>query len=233
MSAFLFSKKTGLLMGIKNKWQNPVLNFLAVILGVYLAFYINENAKSNNDRKESFIWLKSLQTDLTDDIRSYEEYQIPVNKQHLQNVDTLLNALATVPQPETASLLGAIFDVQNYAPVTSTYSSMKASGKFALIEDMALKKQLTDYYESTVSESMAKGRFQVDYFTDELLVWMTNHADLQTMSFRADTDFTVLKNKLLIYSGAIEQKVENYERIVQESKALSDAINTYLQQSQH
>ncbi|MCO6477573.1 MAG: hypothetical protein J5I94_13160 [Phaeodactylibacter sp.] len=39
----------------KYNWLNHLLNFVAVILGVYLAFYINEKAKANQDKNESLL----------------------------------------------------------------------------------------------------------------------------------------------------------------------------------
>lgn len=63
-------------------WQNHFFNFLAVILGVYLAFFISEWSKENRDRKEMKVLIESLITDLSDDIRVYEEYQIPINREH-------------------------------------------------------------------------------------------------------------------------------------------------------
>jgi len=42
-------------MAKKIDWTNQFFNFLGVILGVLLAFFINERANSNKDRKESLI----------------------------------------------------------------------------------------------------------------------------------------------------------------------------------
>ena len=61
----------------KYNWMNHFFNFLAVILGVYLAFYLSERSKINQERKESMILMNSLVNDLSDDIKTYESYQIP------------------------------------------------------------------------------------------------------------------------------------------------------------
>jgi hypothetical protein len=73
----------------KINWLNHFFNFLAVILGVYLAFYINERAKMNEDKKEAILLMTSLVDDLEQDIKIYQEYQIPVNTQIQQNVENV------------------------------------------------------------------------------------------------------------------------------------------------
>ena len=213
----------------KYHWLNHVLNFLAVILGVYLAFYINEKAKANQDRKESRLLMNSLLEDLSEDIRVYEEYQIPVNTQHRQNVESLLSLLSTDEPEGLDSQLPTIFQVENYAPATSTYSSMKAAGKLGLMDDLALQKALVDYYEGLVPESEKKGEYQVDFFTNELLTWLTNNVDMLNMEVLNKGELTVLRNKLIIYESLIDQKVKTYEMIVEDSRELKQRIESTLQ----
>lgn len=207
----------------RRNWSGHILNFLAVILGVYLAFYMNERAKANSDRAEGVLLMEALVADLSDDIQSYAEYQIPLNEQHLENVGLLLSALATDSADAPISL-GAIFEVQNFSPTTATYSSMKSSGKLRLIDDLTMRKNLTSYYEGLVLESVAKGEYQVDYFTDELLAWLTLHADLSVMALTEDADRLVLLNKLIIYQSLIDQKVESYRMLVEQSQEIKAQI---------
>lgn len=210
-------------------WLNHVLNFFAVILGVYLAFIINERAKISQDRKESAVLMKSLVNDLAEDIRRYEEYQLPVNVQHQQNTENLLNILLADSLEGVEEQLSTIFQLENFSPTTSTYSSMKSSGKLSLIEDLALQKELTDFYEGMVIESEKKGDYQVEFFTNELLTWLTDNVDLVDMKILNKDELTVLRNKLIIYGSLIDQKVKTYEMIVEDSKELKQRIETLLE----
>lgn len=210
----------------KYGWLNHLFNFLAVILGVYLAFLINERAKVNQDRRESVLLMTSLVEDLSEDIKTYEQYQLPANIQHQQNVEDLLNVLFS---DDIEGLdVSTIFEVENYAPTTSTYSSMKASGKLSLIEDLALQKNLTDYYEGLAIESEKKGDYQVDFFTNELLTWLTNNVDLSDMTILNQGELIILRNKLIIYGSLIDQKVKTYQMLVEDSKLLKTQIKSIL-----
>ncbi len=212
----------------KYNWLNHLLNFVAVILGVYLAFYINEKAKANQDRNESLLLMNSLANDLSEDIRTYEGYQIPENIQHKQNVENLLDLLSADNLEGIEGQLPTILQLENFEPTTSTYSSMKASGKLRLIDDLALQKKLTGYYEGLVFESVKKGEFQVDFFVKELLPWLTDNVDMLEMKILNKGELIILRNKLIIYVSLIEQKVKTYEMIVEDSKQLKMRIESML-----
>ncbi|MEQ8702615.1 MAG: DUF6090 family protein [Phaeodactylibacter sp.] len=212
----------------KYNWLNHVFNFLAVILGVYLAFYMNERAKQNEDRKESMLLMNSLISDLSQDIEKYERYDIPVNIQYQEKVLAVLDLLLADSTEGIGGPLSDIIGIENYAPTTSTYSSMKSSGKLRLIDDLDLRKELTDFYEGFATESEMKGTYQVDYFTDELLLWLTMNVDLVDMQILNKGELVVLRNKLFIYESLISQKVESYKIVVDKSRELKQAIESTL-----
>lgn len=212
----------------KHNWLNHLFNFLAVILGVYLAFLINEKAKNNQDYKESRTLMTSLVNDLSEDIQDYENFLIPVNIQHQKNVESLLNSLMTDSLDGINDQMFAILSVENFAPTTSTYSSMKASGKLGLIDDLSLQKSLSDYYEGLAVENIRKGEYQVEYFTTEVMAWLTNNVDLTNMEFIHTDELTVFINKLIIYGSLISQKIESYKMSVESSRELKLQIESIL-----
>jgi hypothetical protein len=199
-----------------------------VILGVYLAFFINEQAKKSQDRSESFLLMTSLVNDFEQDIQTYEKYQIPVNTQIQQEVSALIDMLSTGSIEDIEKNLSSILQVENFSPTVSTYSSMKLSGKLRLIEDLDLQKKLTSYYEGLVIESTRKDEYQVNFFTNELMSWLTDNVDLMEMKLFRDDDLVTLRNKLIIYGSLIEQKVTTYEMIVEDSESLKTQIESIL-----
>jgi hypothetical protein len=126
------------------------------------------------------------------------------------------------------SVRALVFQVENFGPTTSTYGSMKSSGKLGLIEDLTLRKKLTGYYEGVVLEGIKKGEFQVDFFTEELLTWVIQNVDLSEMRILNKDELIILRNKLIIYESLIDQKVEAYEMIVEDSKQLKVSIESVI-----
>jgi hypothetical protein len=213
-------------MNGKYHWLNHILNFIAVILGVYLAFYLNERAEIRLENKESEVLLNSVLNDLAADIRVYNEYQLPMNKNQLQDTEVLINMLWKDSLDGVADLIGKVLQIENYVPPAATYNSMKSSGKLSLIKDLKLQKMLTGFYDGSVRESMSKSEYQVDFFTDHLVTWLIEDYDMIEDKFLNEDGFTVLRNKLMFYQMIIDQKVGSYELIVEEANELIEHIES-------
>lgn len=205
------------------------MNFVAVILGVLLGFYINEQAKFSDEKKERVLLINSMINDLTADIKTYEDYQIPVNVKYKKGIDSLLYYLyANEPQKINATL-PLVFQVENYTPNSSVYNSIKSSGKIRLIEDLNVQKQLSDFYDGLVLECVKKNEVQVSYFLDDVVKWLTLNADLMEMKLQDKSNTVVLRNTLMIYQSFVDQKIDNYQLIVKESGMLKEELEGLLQ----
>ena len=202
------------------------MNFIAVILGVYLAFYINQEAQSSREKKEGILLMNSMINDLESDIKVYVDYQIPAIIKYKEEVDSLLMLLVTNNFEAINEQLPKILQVENYVPTTSTYTSMKSSGKVKLLKGLKLQKDLSDYYDGLVEECIHKNELQVTFFLDELMHWLILNADFLEMALPKDADFRVLQNKLIIYSSFVDQKIKNYEMIVEDSELLKQQLDS-------
>lgn len=212
----------------RSNWLTHFFNLFTVVLGVYLAFYINEWSKDNQDQKEAQALMLSMIDDLEKDIKGYEGYHIPVNKAQRTSIDTAVEALLASDMETFSESLSQVLAVENYAPTKTTYSSMKAAGKLGLFDDLSLQSAISNYYEGLVVESEFKGTYQADYFTGKVLDWVAENIDLLTMEFIHENDLTVFQNRLLIYQSLIDQKVSSYEEILENSKALKAKIEEHL-----
>jgi hypothetical protein len=199
---------------------NHILNFIAVILGVLMAFYISDSAELKAERRESNQLKKALISDLSADIKAYEDYQIPINEEQLKEVDSILLCLIEEDLEGTSEKLGALFQIENYVPTKSTFISMNSSGKLELIRDIKLRRALSDFYDGVAVESEEKSQVQVDFFLEDLLQWLMTHTDFTTMEFTDTNNMVVFRNKLIIYRSFIEQKTKEYRRVLVQSKTL-------------
>jgi hypothetical protein len=64
-------------------WSDHILNFLAVIIGVTLAFYVSDNSDRKREKDELEKITRSFISELQDDRETYLEYQIPDNEVQL------------------------------------------------------------------------------------------------------------------------------------------------------
>lgn len=205
-----------------NYWSH-VFDFLAVILGVYLAFYINDRSQNSQRVKEATALMVAMVDELNEDIQVYERYQIPINKQHEKNIEMLVEKMIE-GEEELGEFLSGVVELENYRPASSIYGSMKDSGKLSLIENLDLQRALNSYYDNLAVESERKGEFQADYLTGELLTWITNNVDLITDEILHPKELVPFRNKLLIYTSIVNQKIASYEEVVERAKALKGLL---------
>lgn len=213
-----------LAMKHKTQWTNHLLNFLSVILGVYIAFYINDRAKMNENYDESLFLKQSILQDLSDEIDAIESYQIPVNEKQQEDLLQLIASISNGEKEKIIDNLNVILQIENYQASYSTYNSIISSGKINLINDLDLQKDLIEFYESMTYDADKKNEIQYEFFKEELLPWVIQNIDLQGLKFLKTDEFFILQNKLIIYESLMAIKVKRYKDMAETSKALKEKI---------
>lgn len=212
---------------MKQNWLHHLFNFLAVILGVILAFSFNERSHKTHQAEEAALLMQSLSAEMRHDIEIYDQFQIPANREHQENIAALISLLSQSEIEGAEEQLLSIISLENYQASTTIYSSMKSSGKLSLIEDPHLRSALTDYYEGSVLESNAKTDFQNNYFSEELLTWLTDNMDFLNNRILHPEALVLLRNRLMIYESLMEQKIESYQDLSEQCKTLVEAIEAH------
>jgi hypothetical protein len=99
-----------------------------------------------------------------------------------------------------------------------------------LIDDLPLRKQLSDFYDGLALECEIKNELQAEYFMDEVVNWLTLHSDLMEMKLLSEKEMIVFRNILLIYQSVVSQKINNYEMIVEDAKKLKIQLDALISQ---
>lgn len=206
---------------------NHFLNFVAVILGVLLAFYVNSCSETNKEKKELKEIVTSLMADLENDHKTYSEYQIPVNETQSKELENLIADILNVENKAQESLSVSV-EVENYSPISSTYLSINSSGKINLIDDLEVKKKLSNYYDILSEESIKKGDLQVNFFLNEILPWMMENTDLLDMQADDFIGQKKLVNRLILYRTLIENKKSQYIEIDEASIELQKVLSKFI-----
>ena len=206
---------------------NHLLNFVAVILGVLLAFYVDSCSETNREKDELREILTSLIVDLENDHKAYSEYQIPKNVNQSKELENLIADILSTG-PNSQEQLSVSVEVENYSPVSSTYLSINSSGKVNLIDDLEVKKKLSNYYDILSEESIKKGEIQVSFFLNEILPWMIENTDLLDMKTEDFSGQKKLANRLILYRTLIENKTDQYKVIDTESIELQKVLSEFM-----
>ncbi|GGE36709.1 hypothetical protein [Psychroflexus planctonicus] len=205
-------------------WQNHFFNFLSVILGVYLAFLINEKAQEKKERAEVNTFLQSIVTELKTDINTFEKYQIPQNEKFQNQLADLIPLFHKDSTQQLNKELFVILEIDNYVPTTAAYSSLKSSGKFNMIQNIHLLEKLSSYYENYAAETEAKSEYQIEFFSTYLLTWCMQNVDLESFEITNTDHLQLLKNYIIIYQSLLQQKTNSLYLLIEQAKALQEEI---------
>lgn len=210
-------------------WIDHLINFVSVILGVSLAFYVSNWSDENKDKEESKKIVASLISELDLDIGIYEDFQISYNQKQAENIGRAIAYIQTNELDSLPYLLQNGIGFQNYSPRRVTFNSITSSGKLNLIEDYELQMQISTFYDALVAEAQLRGEHQVRFYNEQFMPMMIETTDLTNPKLDA-VDLIKTKNSLLLYQRIIEWKVEQYEEILKRGKTLRNSLHAYLKE---
>lgn len=210
-------------------WSDHILNFVAVILGVSLAFYISSNSERNKERDEYSQMIRSLIEELETDIGIYTDYQIGANRDQSETIMEVVEMLTNNQSDSLLEKFQGCMSFTNYSPRNVTFNSISSTGKLDLIESYDLRKQISTYHEVWVAEAEFQGNMQVDFYRESLQSWIIKNGDF------LNPDLDVLRDKelvnmLIIYKSQIDGKLRKYERLVEEAKALKTKLEELIEE---
>lgn len=206
---------------------NHGLNFIAVILGVFLAFSVDACSERKKDKKELRETVLSLVEDLDSDHETYSEYQIPKNEEQLADLEKLISEVLELTEADTEQS-SVNLNVENYSPTSSTYLSLTSSGKINLIDNLTIRKELSNYYDILSGESVKQGDLQVEFFLNEILPWMIENTTLLDVTPEQLIGENTLANRLILYSALINNKLEHYRTVDKASIDLRNMLDELL-----
>ncbi|MFZ5972604.1 MAG: hypothetical protein ACOYXA_13535 [Bacteroidota bacterium] len=131
----------------KIQWKNQLVNLVAIIIGVYIAFYLTERASAAKDRDQAKAFLVAMAEDLQDDIVSLTEstdtlrYYAQVSRALTQSVIT-----RRIPKDSLNAMISSLYLIVPFNPKDNAYQSLLASGKLELVGDFDLRRKITALY---------------------------------------------------------------------------------------
>jgi hypothetical protein len=206
-------------------WSDHILNFLAVIIGVTLAFYVSDSADRKRESEELKKILQSFTEELKEDRETYLEYQIPSNEEQSKLIGEVISL---IQQKQSDSLAGKIQDalsINSYSPAAVTFNSIVSSGKLDLIADFELRKNISTYYQLLAQEAEARGQIQLEFYMNQILPWIVNETDLLNPDIENLVNDKKLANVLIIYKSFVDNKTDQYRYMTKESEKLLASLN--------
>lgn len=134
-------------MARKIDWLNHSLEFLVVVIGILLAFQLENCSNSRQQQATLENHFQEIRQETEENLYQLELAQ-DYCRSHMETIDSLLY-LVQAGGPVTAinSLCFKILDIRGAYLKQNAYSSLVESGDIRFIEDFEIKKAIIDLYE--------------------------------------------------------------------------------------
>lgn len=168
---------------MKRNWKYVATEIMIVIIGIMIAFSINNYSANYKDRQALAENLTSIVNDLESDLKSIDGIIVRQNEK-IRDFQTIKELLGQ-KEPDWAQVSTLISKQQSsptFYPITSTFQSTVSSGKIDLIKDLSTKKNLFHLYEFTYKKAVYNGqlydRSHIDYYDKRLINYVDFDSNL-------------------------------------------------------
>ncbi|MBX2962991.1 MAG: hypothetical protein KF687_10805 [Cyclobacteriaceae bacterium] len=161
------------------QWRNQIINFIAIVVGVYVAFYLTNQKLENDKGALEQQYIQSMLEDLKTD-----------EQQLTESTDTLLyyrNMLASltkhiysgeIPVDSLSEMIQALYVYLPFIPRNNTYQTLVASGSIDIIKDFTLRQQIVELYHQHYGAIAV-----VDRLNEQQRVWLINPYLIRTIQY--------------------------------------------------
>ncbi len=207
-------------------WLDHIANLLVVVLGISIAFYLDQYSSEKRAQTQEKEYLEGLAADLDADIAALDTL-IKFNDLIIEATVSLIEGVKNNGYEDLTKLRNDVLIIQYNPPFVAQrtiYESLKASGKMDLIKEFDLRNQLVELYEQYY-----RGTSQYDQALDDHVSNFIKPFFMENVRFNGkngveDDFFEELLFQNMIYSyrylyGAKNQAYKNVRDRVLEVRA--------------
>lgn len=214
----------------KARWASIISELLVVILGITIAFWIEETATNAKQRAEEERHLRGIADDLENDARFFNEYS-GYNEQTLHFLQRLNRLIAKQQKSDSLNwLLLRAGWISNHKPRNISYQSLKSSGSLDKITNFALRKEIVYHYEQKMEDVYFLNELHNKHLNDYITPVQITYSDFTstTMADPIIYKSREITNAFAGLEGQIRNKIDAYHEARIEVDSLLIKINNEL-----
>jgi len=206
----------------KINWLNHFIELVVVVIGITLAFMLNNWREGYVDHQLEKKYLNSFMDDLNFD-RVQLDSLILYNETKLKDINRLITFLKN-KDVENDSVLIVFAQMMMFTPFdpnVTTYQSIKNAGDFGLISDYRLKENLIKYYQNLESKKYFDNLFN-SYLNDYIIPFALENINFEEQRFvnRKNLLHYRFKNLTIGYYRLLNQYLDYYKNLREECTQL-------------
>ena len=215
---------------MKLNWKYAIGEILIVIIGITLAFSLNNWKENRIDKNQKKQYLDNLVIDIKQEIEQLNKNQEEVNVK-LQQIKTIKPFLGN-KQPGRDTIVRKVFDLArmvNFYPENTTYQTLINSGDMKLIDNFVLRRGLEEHY--ALHKIVLQNYERIEKIHEKYLGdFFIYHIDFNKV-FGGDVNFLddpLIRNIITSIEGAYYLISQGNEKCVKSNEEILEKIENEL-----
>ena len=219
---------------MKNKWKldidwkSKLIDLLIVIIGITIAFQLNNLNEYNKSNAQDRVYLRSFYEENRDNESNLSralEFAIKTKN----DIDTLKQILLSKNYEDyrIKNLSASMMALSDFHPSLVTMESITESGEFKLISDLEYREKLIDTYNSYQTTTQLESILSdyVNQYVTPFFFRNIRFSDFTSLhnNFIENPEF---ENIVIGYDALLTQKLKGYEENLEKLKGLNQLLTT-------
>ena len=211
---------------LKIDWRSKLIDLVIVIIGITIAFQLNNLNESNKSKARENDYLKSFYQENRDN-ESNLTLALEFAQKTKMDIDSLKRILLSrdYTDDRIKNLTASMMTLSDFKPSVITMENITESGDFELISNFEYREKLIETYNSYQTTSQLEGILS-DYVNQYVTPFLFKNVRF--------SDFTSLKenfvekpefeNIIIGYDALLNQKLKGYETNIVKLKELNQML---------
>jgi hypothetical protein len=216
----------------KLSFKTILLEILIVIIGITIAFWLNNWGEERKERALEMEFLKSLRTELATDSAAFV-YQVDQNEKNLERLNAFINMLRQKDYENDSinRFIGSFMNRNNWIINDNTFEVLKSGGKLDIISDFDLRSDISAFYRIRTFQTERILDVVQHFMDNQMQVYLTKNTDYfiseqPDRSFLRDAEF---QNLLVLWSELNDHKLGLYDQIIVDITQLISKLDEHLE----
>lgn len=206
---------------------NKTFDLFIVILGVTIAFQLNNWKISNDQKATERFYKEGLLADINDDIAEITSIMEELHADR-EKLESYLPVMDKYPADSLLTPILAIMSLETFSENDNTYKTLVASTGLNTFSDRELVQKLTEYYGSYTpirrfEDIYTDVIFEINRFLAKSLIY-----DQRKVVDKAVITAPQTRNLLIVADGQLNTGLEDYQEALENARALKDALEKSL-----
>ncbi|MBE9469293.1 MAG: hypothetical protein IMY72_13370 [Bacteroidetes bacterium] len=213
---------------LKIDWKSKLIDLLIVIIGITIAFQLNNLNESNKSKAQEKDYLKNFYEENRDNEAKLIS-ALKFSESNKKNIDTLKQILLSknYEDDRIKDLPASMMTWSDFHPALITMENITASGDFELISNFEFREKLIDTYNSYQTTSQYEDILS-DYAKQYVTPFFFDNVRLSNFTFLKENFVKnpEFENIVIGYDALLTQKLKEYKVNLKKLKELNQLLTT-------